>query len=99
MIEEKLEFTRDVTITRTARYGHFFIVIENVEPGGEWTTRLIDYDDNIGAVGVFSTESEAVGRVKEFLELAIPAYAEKHAKYGRMPVIKANADGILEMTV
>ena len=62
--------------------------IENSTPDPIWYVYLYDYDDNIGAVGEFPSEVIALNSIDKFIELALPAYAAKHAKYGKMPVIK-----------
>jgi len=94
-----MDFRRSKVVTLTASYQSFTIEITNRNDEPDWTVCLIDYDDNTGAVGEFPSEEEAVRRIDEFLALAIPAYNAKHAKYGRMPVIRPGADGTLVMVL
>lgn len=83
-----MDFTRETTTTLTAELKHdFSIVIHNDNGLPRWTVSLVDYDNATGAVGVFSSEKEAIDNLEGFLNLAMPAYEQKHAKCGRMPVI------------
>jgi hypothetical protein len=62
------------------------IVNSSADPGA-WHVSLIDYDGNVGATGLFTSKDEAMGNLDGFLDLAVPAYDRKYAKYGDMPVI------------
>ena len=87
------DFTRteNTTTTLDARVpntNHLYLRIVNTTPNPMWNVYLIDYDDSIGAVGEFESEADALNNMDKFVELAIPAYNAKHAKYGSTPVIK-----------
>lgn len=83
-----MDFKRETTTTLTAYHSRYFrVIIENYDNLPKWVVSLVDYDDATGAVGVFSSEKEALDNIEGFLELAVPAYEQKHAKRGRMPVI------------
>lgn len=76
---------------------NFTVVIHNSSDSpDEWFVTLEDYDDSIGAFGLFASEQEAIDNLDGFAELAIPAYYEKHAKSGCSPIITLK-DGTLVM--
>ena len=65
----------------------FRIEITNENNRPHWVISFIDYDDSVGAIGIFESERIAVDNADKFIELAIPAYDKKYAKYGEMPTI------------
>ena len=90
--------TKKVTL-RSQSYGGFHVELSWETDREGWDMSLIDYDDSCGATACFATEAEAMASFDEFLPLALRAYEEKHAKYGRMPVISRGLDGRLMVTL
>ena len=84
IVWSKEEYSR-VTLRR--KEGFFVIVLEKTSESPHWSMRLIDYDNNCGAIGMFDSEDEARENYGAWLALAKDAYGKKHAKYGQMPVI------------
>ena len=95
---KRTEVTTTTLEAPVPNVGYLRIKIENTTPDPVWYVYLIDYDDNIGAVGEFLSEAGALYNMDKFIELAVAAYAAKHAKYGKMPVIKF-VDGELKCIV
>ena len=60
-----------------------------------WYIYLIDYDDNIGVIGEFPSEIEAIVHIDDFIRLATPLYSQKLAKYGRTPIITLKGDELI----
>jgi len=83
-----MQFYRVEQVTLHARRDHFEIKIVNESNRPEWTISLIDYDANVGCIGVFQSEAEVLEHADAWFVLAVDAYMAKHAKYGRMPVVK-----------
>lgn len=89
MVWSKEEYSR-ITLRRTE--GFFEIVLEKTSESPHWFMRLIDYDENCGAIGQFDSEEEAREHYGAWLALAKDAYEKKHAKYGQMPVITVDRE-------
>lgn len=93
-----MDFERIITTTLTGLVSDFKIEITNTTGEEQWVISLIDYDDNVGAIGLFADEAEAISYSDAFFAIALPAYEAKHAKYGKMPTVTL-VDGNLIMTL
>lgn len=98
-----LTFTRKVRTELAATFQpegfvvDFRLVIVNEGRGKDWTVTLEDWDCATGAIGIFSSQADAMAALDEFIPLAMQAYKEKHAKYGHMPTITRESDGTLQV--
>ena len=72
----------------------FTLTVENGSDDPFWRMSLMDFDDNVCAVGHFPSEAEAIANLGGFLAIAVPLYAGKHGKYGPPPIIDPGQDGL-----
>jgi hypothetical protein len=87
-----IQFKRQVSITLTANVSNdFTLEVSHRHQDGDrsiWIASLIDYDDNIGVQGEFTSETEFLENAEGFLTLARKLYEKKQSKYGITPIIR-----------
>ena len=93
-------FEKTIETRLVAPVGRAFrIEIRHRSGDAEWTMLLIDFDNNIGAVGYAPSEEAAVAAAAAFFVECIPLYEAKYAKYGRTPLLHLEEDGRFAVTI